>query len=808
MKGFADTFTPESFDTFRRELVCLWNGINSMTMDAVVKTFEGELRNVTVYFSVCAGYEETLSKIIVSLVDISDRKRVESALSASETELRTLINAMTDIAIVINSEGRYLKIVDTSPPFLLYKPPKELEGKTIHEVFPKDQADFFLRHVQLSIDTQELVNFEYYFPIENKDAWFYATLSPMPDNRVLMVARDITDRKRAEEALSASEAELRTLIKAMTDVAIVTNSEGRYLKIVDTSPPSLLYKPSKQLEGKKLHEVFPKEKADFFLNNILQAIATQETVSYEYTLPIGNGDVWFYATLSPMPDNRVLMVARDITERKRAEETLTKYRNHLEDIVKERTSQLQVAKEQAENANRAKSVFLANMSHELRTPLNAILGYAQIIKQDTTINERLRKGINIIADSGEHLLTLISDILDLSKIEAGKLEIHPVAIHFPSFLSTIEDIIRVRAELKKLEFIFETAPDLPGGVMADETRLRQVLLNLLGNAVKFTVAGQVIFRVSVLFRKYDSVNIRFEVKDTGHGIPSGKLETIFLPFEQAGTTVSREGTGLGLSISRQLVVMMGGEIRVESEIGYGSTFWFDINLPLEKVMAPVKTVGRMVTGFKGNQKTILVVDDRPTNRSVLLDWLTPLGFKVVEAENGIQGIAEAKKVHPDCIMMDLMMPQMSGFEAIQEIRKIPEISDTVIIAMSASAYNVITEECRKKGADDFLSKPIDWQKLIAIMEKYLHLQWNFEKVVDEEAPETTEPLIPPPVDELAVLHDLVLYGDMSQLTKRAKYIESLGMQYVPFAHKLKSLAEGFQERAIRDLVEKYRKKAA
>ncbi len=314
---------------------------------------------------------------------------------------------------------------------------------------------------------------------------------------------------------------------------------------------------------------------------------------------------------------------REITEHKRTEEELIKYRMHLEDLVVERTkelsesnSQLTIARDAANAANEAKSRFLANMSHELRTPLNAILGYAQIIKQ-STLDERQRKGVITIANSGNHLLTLISDILDLSKIEAHKLKIHPAVVHFPSFLGTIEDIIRVRAELKNLNFVFETESDLPCGVMADETRLRQVLLNLLGNAVKFTDAGQVAFWVTVLSRKEDSAGIRFEVKDTGPGIASDKLETIFAPFEQAGETASREGTGLGLAISRQLVHMMGGEICVKSEVGHGSTFCFELNLPLVEIKPPVKTIERVVTGYQSTRKKVLIIDDRPSNRSVL-----------------------------------------------------------------------------------------------------------------------------------------------------------------------------------------------
>src|SRR5919199_3130810 len=339
---------------------------------------------------------------------------------------------------------------------------------------------------------------------------------------------------------------------------------------------------------------------------------------------------------------------------------------NLETKVEQRTLELQEnnillqqeicdrkrAEEAAQAANRAKSEFLANMSHELRTPLNGILGYTQIFKKDKTLTEQQKNGIGIIHQCGEHLLTLINDILDLSKIEARKMELFPKDFYFSEFLECIAEICRIRAEQKGLVLIYETITPLPKVIRADEKRLRQVLINLLGNAVKFTDKGRVTFRVG-----YQEGKVRFQVEDTGIGIAPNQLEEIFLPFQQVGEySRETEGTGLGLAISRQLVQMMGASLNVLSTLGKGSVFWLDLDLPEVDQGADVGKVDeRPIIGFKGSKRKVLVVDDKWTNRSVLVNLLEPLGFEVVEATDGLDGLAKAPEFQPDLILMDLVM---------------------------------------------------------------------------------------------------------------------------------------------------------
>ncbi|MDY7020637.1 MAG: PhnD/SsuA/transferrin family substrate-binding protein, partial [Cyanobacteriota bacterium] len=318
-------------------------------------------------------------------------------------------------------------------------------------------------------------------------------------------------------------------------------------------------------------------------------------------------------------------------ERKRTEATLREINTDLENRVAARTSELEKAKQQAEKANKAKSIFLSSMSHELRTPLNGVLGYAQILRRDRSLKPAQVNGLNIIYNSGQHLLMLINDILDLSKIEAQKLELYPSEVDLNSILESVVDLIKVRALEKQILFKYEPGYHLARGIKADEKRLRQILLNLLGNAVKFTDQGEVILRVSQIESEDKFAKICFEVIDTGVGISAEQMQKIFQPFEQVGDIKRRaDGTGLGLTITRQLVELMGSQLQVKSEIDKGSTFWFNVNFPIaETLTQSLSKSSRNIIGYQGKPHTILVVDDKVENRLVLQGILEPVGFKVI-----------------------------------------------------------------------------------------------------------------------------------------------------------------------------------
>jgi len=679
-----------------------------------------------------AQANETLKKINTELEQLNtalEQKVAErtAELAQAEAEMRSIFAAMTELIFVFDAQGRHLKIASSNPA-MLYKPADTRIGKTLHEVFEKEQADIFMGYIQQALNTRQTINVEYSLIIEGKEVWSSASISPIEDNAVIWVARDTTDRYLLEEKLRQSEEKIRAIFEAMTDVVLVVDEQGA-IEVAPTNP-SRLYNADTDLISLTIEQFFLPETSETWFSKVRQAIETQQIVNFDYRLPLADEQLWFSASISPMPHDSAIWVARNISTRKLAE------------------AALQEAKEAAEAANRAKSTFLANMSHELRSPLNAILGFSQLLTRSHSLNPEQQENVSIINRSGEHLLTLINNVLDLSKIEAGRITLNESNFDLYQLLDDLEDMFQVKADAQDLQLVVECNADVPQYIRTDQVKLRQVLINLLNNALKFTQEGAVWVRVGMgnwelgigesgigngQEKSSTPYSLLFEVEDTGIGIAPEELESIFEAFVQSQAGIeSQEGTGLGLSIARQFVQLMGGEIQTRSELGRGTTFKFDIKISIVTATDIIedKQPTRRVVALAPNQQSyrILIVDDKWSNRQLLLRLLNPLGFETKEASNGKEAIAIWERFEPHLIWMDMRMPVMDGYEATKHIKAHLKGQATAIIALTASILEEERAVILSAGCDDFVRKPFREAVIFDKMAQYLGVSYVYEKL--------------------------------------------------------------------------------
>ncbi len=470
------------------------------------------------------------------------------------------------------------------------------------------------------------------------------------------------------------------------------------------------------------------------------------------------------------------------------------------------------AKISADASSYAKSEFMANMSHELRTPLNGILGYTQILQNSPNLSKKEQRGIEIIHRCGKHLLTLINDILDFSRIEANQIKLHPSDFHFPSFLQEIVEICRIKTEEKGLNFIYLTPESLPSGITIDKRRLRQVLINLLSNAIKFTEKGCVTLQVEVLEIKQESlsekVKLLFHIEDTGVGMKPELLDKIFLPFEQLGTTKNKsEGTGLGLALSQKIIEMMHSTIQVKSKLDMGSVFQFEIECSVAEDWTETSSITRTgrVIGYAGKTKQILVVDDRWENRSLFINLLSSIGFDLIEAENGQDGLEKAIKYHPDLIISDIKMPIMHGWKMLEEVRKIDELQKTLFFFCSVSTSDRDNQKAMELGANYFLKKPVRSNELYRVLAKQLKLTWLYS---NEEIKKTMASKLPPkrkiiipPASELILLLEFAKKGKITGIQKELDRISQIDKEYQEFVEELYSFVKSFNINKIREFLQ-------
>ena len=464
---------------------------------------------------------------------------------------------------------------------------------------------------------------------------------------------------------------------------------------------------------------------------------------------LGTFGLYFLTPRLPDPEqlelaDRAAKLASIALERRRSDLRLAKLHDELERRIEQRTESLERAVEElrlsrasAEAASAAKTAFLANMSHEIRTPMNAILGLAQVLSQHDNLTPAQCEQLAAIQRSGEHLLSVIDDVLQMSKMEAGRLSTRVHEFALAELLTDVERMFCLQAQNKGLRLRVRVAPSAPARLVSDSAKLRQVLINLVGNAIKFTDQGTVTVEVCAVGTSAARGTLHFVVRDTGVGISEQAQKSLFQPFFQAGDMARRAaGTGLGLAISRRLAELLGGHISVQSGLGVGSVFLFE--LPFDRVPAgaPVPLVSALRSRAEeprastrgegleliGRGAAVLIVDDHDLNRRVLVELLRPFGFCVFEAVNGVEALVSFERHKPALVLMDLRMPLMDGYEAMQRIRQAPHGTHVRIIAVTASAFDDDLARIHSSGADEVLRKPFRREQLLSIVEAQLALR--------------------------------------------------------------------------------------
>lgn len=459
---------------------------------------------------------------------------------------------------------------------------------------------------------------------------------------------------------------------------------------------------------------------------------------------------------------------------------------------------LQRAKELVEVSDRAKTRFLANVSHELRTPLNAILGYTQLFKRNRELMKGYGQGISTIDRSADHLLLMINDILDFSRSDSDKVQLQAREVSLVEFLGALVEMTLIRARLKDIVFHHQFDDGLPQVVLCDDKRLRQILLNLLNNAVKFTGKGDVTFKVTILSQYQRTgeqevmVRLYFEIIDTGPGIPGNKLEEIFLPFHQLeGSEAGAEGSGLGLAISSSLLSLMDSRLRVESRVGKGSRFWFELNLPVVIASpAPVAPNQGDLVGYHGRERHILSVDDNALNRDVIHQRLTGYGFRVSDAESGAQALDILGRDKVDLVLLDLLMPEQDGFEVLEEVRQRYSDEDLPVIAMTAAAEPETEARARASGFRTVLIKPTSDDELLRALAEALDLTWRYS--AHEQGVEANVPtLVLPDAELMESLRVCAQQHDVLGLRKLLGEIEAQPEMAV-FAERVQAMMWSYQ----------------
>src|SRR3954447_26852633 len=749
--------------------------------------------------------------LVLAMEDVTARKRAEEALLKAGALQSAIFNSANFSSIATDEKG-VIQIFNVGAERMLgYTAAEVLNKITPADISDPQEVIARAKALSAELGTTITPGFEalvfkasrgiediYELTYIRKDGSRFAAMVSVTALRdaqggiigYLLIGTDNTARKQVE-------AERMLLDQRVRDQQFYTRSliESNIDALIATDPCGIITDVNKQMEaltGCTRDELIGAPFKGYFTDPeraeaaIKLVLSEGKVTDYELTARARDGKetvVSYNATTFHDRDRKlqgVFAAARDVTERKRYERSL-------------------------QQANRAKSVFLANMSHEIRTPMNAILGFSQLMLRDRDLTTRQCQYLGTINRSGEHLLALINDILEMSKIEAGRTTLNPTTIDLPVLLRDLEMMFRIRTDEKKLSFSVETIGDVPRFIVTDINKLRQVFINVLGNAVKFTEHGGIGLRVLADGEGPAGRRLRVEVEDTGEGISPDDQEKLFRHFEQTKTgQQAGTGTGLGLAISREFVRLMGGDITVNSQVGKGSVFV--IHLPLKEGEAQAvqaKDKPRHVLRLQPGQAAcrVLIADDIEDNRQLLAQLLAPIGFEIRLATNGAEAIREFEQWQPHMVLMDFRMPVMDGHEAIRRIRAMPGGAGTRIIAVTASAMDDNRQELMEVGADDFIGKPFREAELFQKIHAHVGVEYEYAEDSEDAGPAEAAELTPEslagcPRDLIDLMREAVITADLDDLLARIREVEN---NDPGIARRLRRLAEQFEYQKLLDL---------